>query len=144
MHSFEVIIIGATGRGYDIARQFGHTIIPNPALVDPSQRKEGLSDFVFENLVGYHLLNITFGKKQYDLQYWRDKTFEVDFVITERNAPILAIEVKSGRVKNIPSRDTLSEKGLDCPFLVVSHATMEHFFNTTSLDDIIAIGKKSE
>lgn len=125
-----------SGKAHRTKRSIPKWILPNPALVDPSQRKEGLSGFVFENLVGSHLLNITFGKKQYTLQYWRDKTSEVDFVMTERNVPVLAIEVKSGRVKNIPSQKMLAEKGLDCPLLIVSPDTMLQFFNTISLDEI--------
>lgn len=126
-----------SGKAHRTKRSIPKWILPNPALVDPSQRKEGLSGFVFENLVGSHLLNITFGKKQFELNYWRDKTSEVDFVVTERNVPILAIEVKSGRIKNIPSPDGLAAKGLDCKFLVVSPKNMDSFFKTTSLAEII-------
>lgn len=108
-----------SGKAHRTKRSIPKWIMPNPALVDSSQRKEGLSGFVFENLVGSHLLNITFGKKQYELHYWRDKTSEVDFVLAERNVPVLAIEVKSGRVKNIPSPDILAAKGLNCKFLAV-------------------------
>lgn len=41
-------------------------VMPNPGLVDPAVRQVGLSGFVFENLVGSHLLNLTFGKRQYE------------------------------------------------------------------------------
>lgn len=128
-----------SSRAHRTKRSIPKWIIPNPALVDQSQRKEGLSGFVFENLVGSHILNITFGKKQYELQYWRDKTMEIDFVLTERNIPILAIEVKSGRVKDIPSPEVRHGKGLHCPFLVVSRDNMATFFRTTSIEEIIGI-----
>lgn len=125
-----------SGKAHRTKRSIPKWIMPNPALVDPSQRKDGLTGFVFENLVGSHLLNIIFGKKQFELHYWRDKTSEVDFVLTERNIPILAIEVKSGRIKNIPSQKVLSAKGLDCKFLVISPSNTEQFFGTTSVEEL--------
>lgn len=114
-------------------------IIPNPALVDPALKMMGLKDFVFENLVGSHFLNLIFGSKTYQLQYWREDNQEVDFILTQNNEPILAIEVKSGRKKVKLSSISLKEKGIDCPFLVVSKENMEKILSTTTIQEILML-----
>jgi predicted AAA+ superfamily ATPase len=49
--------------------------------VDVSIKEERLKNFTFENLVGSHLLNICFGKNEYELQYWNEDGKEIDFVL---------------------------------------------------------------
>ncbi|MCK5095283.1 MAG: DUF4143 domain-containing protein, partial [Spirochaetes bacterium] len=54
-----------------------------------------------ESAVGAHLLN-TAQNTGMNIYYWRERNFEVDFVITMGNR-ILALEVKSGKTKtNVP------------------------------------------
>ncbi|MBQ3658375.1 MAG: ATP-binding protein [Bacteroidales bacterium] len=48
---------------------------------------------VFESAVGAHILNYAF-KERYEVNYWREGNFEVDFVLRKKNA-VAAIEVKS-------------------------------------------------
>lgn len=48
-----------------------------------------------ESSVGSHLMNYSLSER-YQLHYWRESNNEVDFVI-EKNAKVIAIEVKSGR-----------------------------------------------
>lgn len=109
-------------------------ILPNPGLVEPSVKKEGLKGFVFENLIGSHILNIIFGLKEYELQYWREEGKELDFIITHHNQPVVAFEVKSGRQRNIPEHDTLIQKGIDCPLKVISLKNAETFLQTTAME----------
>ena len=56
---------------------------------------------LFESAIGAHLLNGTFGK-DIDVFYWRELNKEVDFVLT-RGDRVIAIEVKSGQSRLIPS-----------------------------------------
>lgn len=114
-------------------------ILPNPGLIDIAVKKSGATGFVFENLVGSHLLNILFGQKRYELGYWREDKMEVDFVISSHNEPLLSLEVKSGRVKNVPSPERLKEKGLDCPFIVISQKNIDSFLQTSSVDEILKL-----
>lgn len=114
-------------------------ILPNPGLVESSVRNSGLNGFVFENLMGSHLLNITFGNKEYELQFWRENNLEVDFILTRFNEPVFAVEVKSGRVKSIPDAEKLKGKGIECPLKVVSQENAELFLSASSVDDILTI-----
>lgn len=52
----------------------------------------------FESSIGSHLANICF-KKGYELNYWRERADEVDFILKGRSGTI-AIEVKSNAEKN--------------------------------------------
>lgn len=52
----------------------------------------------FESSIGSHLVNICF-KKGYELNYWRERADEVDFILKGRSGTI-AIEVKSNAEKN--------------------------------------------
>lgn len=115
-------------------------VLPNPALVETSVRAEGPKNFTFENLVGAHLLNITFGKKNWEVTYWREKDDEIDYVLTNNKKAVLAIEVKSGRKKKLLSPNLLTKAGLvDCPALIVSPENREKFFLTISVEEILAI-----
>lgn len=109
-------------------------ILPNPGLVEESIKKEGLKGFVFENLVGSHLLNITFGENQYELMYWREENQEIDFVLTKQNTPLAAFEVKSGRKKRLPNAEDLKKRGLNCPLKVISQSNIEEFLQTTDVE----------
>ncbi len=112
-------------------------IIPNPGLVDASIRQAGATKFVFENMVGAHIANILFGRKDYELQYWREDKWEVDFIITHYNEPVLAIEVKSGRNKKMPNVGMLGKKGLSCPIILITQDNVESFLHAMSIDDIL-------
>jgi len=96
-------------------------LFPNPGLIHPSVFSDRSSDgFVFENLVGSHLLNISYGRKRYELKYFRDDGYEVDYIFCKDSEPLFAIEVKSGRVKKIPTSARLAASGIQCPFVVVT------------------------
>jgi predicted AAA+ superfamily ATPase len=124
-------------RTHRTKRSIPKWIIPNPALVGSSLRNAVSDGFVFENLVGSHILNIIFGHREHELQFWREDNLEVDFVITRLNEPIIAIEVKSGRVKNIPSAEKLKKVGLECPLKVISMHNIEAFLSTQSIEEIV-------
>ncbi|MBP9887900.1 MAG: ATP-binding protein [Leptospiraceae bacterium] len=110
-------------------------IIPNPALVDVSIKEERLKNFTFENLVGSHLLNITFGKNEYELQYWNENGKEIDFILCKRGVPQWAFEVKSGRSKKMLSLQTLKERGINCPYLLINQDNVEKFLRINTEKD---------
>jgi len=128
-----------SGKSHRTKKSIPKWILPNPALVDVSIRKEGLKNFTFENLVGSHLLNIIFGRKNWELMYWREKNEEIDFVLTFNNEPQLAIEVKSGRKKTPISKTLLDKAGLpDCQAMLVSQDNIEKFLSTLSIEEIMS------
>lgn len=114
-------------------------IIPNPALVDVSIKEERLKNFTFENLVGSHLLNITFGKNEYELQYWNENGKEIDFILCKRGVPLWAFEVKSGRSKKVISSETLREIGIKCPYLLINQINIEKFLKINQEKDFARI-----
>lgn len=111
-------------------------ILPNPALVETSL-KQKVDGFVFENIVASHLLNICFGQRRYSLKYWREDSWELDFILCKNNLAKLAIEVKSGRVKKIPSAKKLKDKGIHCPLLVISQENILEILKYLSIDELI-------
>jgi len=114
-------------------------IIPNPGLVEQSIKQAGPKDFVFENIVGSHIINILFGHKDYELQFWREDKWEVDFIITNYNEPVLAIEVKSGRNKKIAGLDMLKKRGISCPVILISQDNVLNLLQSTSIKEILSI-----
>ncbi len=122
---------------HQVKRSRPKWIIPNPALVDSAVSKEGLRGFVFENLVGSHLANLLYGRQKHTLNYWREDPYEMDFIITDENVPLLAIEVKSGRVKRLPSKETLKQCGLDCPMLVIDQKNVRDFLRTKQIENAL-------
>jgi hypothetical protein len=112
-------------------------ILPNPGLVDAAVKKEGLTGFVFENLVGSHLANVIYGKREYEMMYWREGSEEIDFILTRRQEPIAAFEVKSGRPKNLPDETFLIKKGIAAPLKLISPRNLEDFLLTTSVEEMI-------
>ncbi|MBI4404536.1 MAG: DUF4143 domain-containing protein [Deltaproteobacteria bacterium] len=96
--------------------------------------------FVFEDIVGSHLLNLMFGRRRYQLHYYRERDKEIDFVVTENHEPRLALEVKSGRVKDIGSETFLSEAGIHCPLALVSRENISRFLVQTDIEDILRLG----
>lgn len=114
-------------------------IIPNPGLVEQSVKQFGPKGFVFENIVGSHIINILFGHKDYELQFWREDKWEVDFIITHYNEPVLAIEVKSGRNKKIAGLEMMKKKGISCPVMLVSQDTILNLLQSTSIEEILAM-----
>jgi predicted AAA+ superfamily ATPase len=127
-------------RPHRTKRSIPKWIVTNPGLVAAPVKHVGLQGFVFENLIGSHILNLLFGRKDYRLQFWRDNSFEVDFILTRDNEPLAAIEVKSGRVKNIPDRQVLANRGIACPLSVVSRDNAEAFLRTTTLEEVLQEG----
>lgn len=117
-------------------------ILPNPALVDPDISAKGNREFIFENLVGSHLANLIFGRQKYSLQYWREDNQEIDFILCRDGQATLAIEAKSGRLKRIPTSETLTKRGIKCPLLVVHPGNLEKFLFTTSMDAIEELQKQ--
>lgn len=111
-------------------------IFPNPALV--SVQESINRGFLIENLVGAHLLNITYGSPRFQLSYWREASNEIDFVMLNNFDPILCIEVKSNREQKIPSATILEKAGLNCPTGVVNQGNLESFLLTTTLDEVMA------
>lgn len=112
-------------------------IIPNPALVDASVREDGLSGFVFENLIGSHLANLLFGDRRHSLHYWREDDHEIDFVLARDQKALLCIEVKSGRRERVTSVEILRKNGIEAPVIVISKENFERFLSATSIQEII-------
>lgn len=114
-------------------------LFPNPGLITAPVRTEGLKNFTFENLVGSHVLNITFGRHDWDLTYWREKTDEIDFILTHRHEPVLAIEVKSGRKRPSLPPATRRKAGLaNTPFLVISQENIPDFLAQLAPETMLA------
>ncbi len=111
-------------------------IIPNTALIDPGVLAQGFKEFVFENVVGAHLVNLTYGSVRYKIYYWREGSLEIDFIITEWEKPILAIEVKSGNTKKIKDIH-IKSVGFECPFLVVHQNNVERFLLTAEVSQLL-------
>ncbi|MBI4925808.1 MAG: DUF4143 domain-containing protein [Bdellovibrio sp.] len=123
---------------HQVKRSRPKWIIPNPALVDSSISKEGLRGFVFENLVGSHLANLLYGRQKFTLNYWREDPYEMDFVITDDGMPLLVIEVKSGRIKQLPSKEILKQHGLNCPMLVIDQKNIRDFLRTKQVEGVLS------
>lgn len=114
-------------------------IFPNPALVDISIKEEGLKNFTFENLVGSHLLNILFGRWEFDLNYWNENGKEIDYIVCRRGMPVLALEVKSGRKRQGLSEKAYKELGLECPYLVIHLENIHTFLRSNSISQILGL-----
>ena len=104
-------------------------VLPNQALIEVNERKNAKSGFVFENLIGGHLLNLIYGKSEYELQYYRENKKEVDFILVKSGEPLFAIEVKSARRA---SRFVWEE----CPVFEVDLQNIEIFLDVDSLNNI--------
>ena len=111
-------------------------VFPNCGLIHPSVKTDSSSGFVFENLVGSHLLNITYGRKRYELRYFRDDGYEVDFVLCKDGEPKFAVEVKSGRIKKIPTAAKLKSSGINCPLRVISPQNIAEFLDILDPDKL--------
>lgn len=114
-------------------------IFPNPALISQGERSGGAKDFVFENIIGAHLLNLTFGRPLWQVHYWRERDHEIDYILTFEDRPMLAIETKSGRKR--PEIDKAIRKiaGIgDCPCFTVNQTNVEKFLSRTNLEKISA------
>ena len=96
---------------------------------------------IAESSVGTHLLNLTRGTTAH-IYYWRHRNQEVDFIL-EANKQIVAIEVKSGRQKTLPSGmngflQAFKNAGHIRPLLVGSSGIPFETFLSMSLDDILS------
>jgi predicted AAA+ superfamily ATPase len=112
-------------------------LFPNPALVSPGERSAGARDFVFENLVGAHLLNLNLGRPLWQLHYWRERDYEIDFILTCEDKPVVAIEAKSGRKRPEISAALRKTIGIwNCPLITVTAQNAATFLSRTALDQI--------
>jgi predicted AAA+ superfamily ATPase len=126
-----------SGKSHRTKKSIPKWILPNPALVDPEVRREGLSGFVLENLVGSHLLNLTFGDSRYRLRYWREDNREIDYILVHNNEPILAVEVKSGRNKGSAELNAFSKTYPKCKTQIVTRDILQNWISSTSLDELL-------
>ncbi len=115
-------------------------IFPNPGLVSVQDSKSVNRGFLIENLVGGHLLNITYGSPRFQLAYWREDGNEVDFVMLDNFEPIFCMEVKSNRDKKVPTSSILTKAGLTCPLKVVNATSLEAFLLSTSIEEALEAG----
>jgi uncharacterized protein len=100
-------------------------VLWNNALVNALSTKtfsESMNDTVWwgrlvENAVGAYLCN-GLNSVEYDVTYWRDGNYEVDFVVT-RGRNIWAIEVKSGRSGKTPGLTRFRNRYPDARALLV-------------------------
>ncbi len=118
-------------------------IIANPGLVAAAVKHGDEQGFVFENLVGSHLLNVLFGQKEYQLQFWREEPSEIDFILVRDNEPIAAFEVKSGRMKRKPTMQALQASGITCPLRVISRENAEDFLQTSTIAEVLQQGAQT-
>jgi len=114
-------------------------IFPNVALVDVPADGSHNSGFVFENLIGSHILNITYGESKFELKYWREGDDEIDYVLTFDQRPLFAIEVKSGRKRGAKINQLLKQAKLACPAGIVSSTNVEAFLQTGTIEEIVKI-----
>lgn len=114
-------------------------VFPNQALIEPDERKNAKAGFVFENLVGGHLLNLIYGQHQMELQYWREGKDEVDFVLTEFQNPILGFEVKSGKGQR------KAKSGFEfCPVAEINPDNIKEFLMTLSIEEVMEFSDRSK
>jgi predicted AAA+ superfamily ATPase len=116
-------------------------ILPNPALVDQKIDRCGKQrGFLIENLVGGHLLNLSYGFPRAELKYWRENNQEIDYILTDGEEPLFALEVKSGRKTAVADQGLLAAKaGIPgVPFFTVTSNTLATFLTTTSIREILA------
>jgi predicted AAA+ superfamily ATPase len=116
-------------------------IFPNPALVSPMKNMGSDRGFLIENVVGAHLLNLMYGLSRFQLLYWRDGDYEIDFVVQDTLEPIFSLEVKSNRSKKIPTESVLKKAGLHCPVGIVNDENVEDFLLTTSLKEAFDVAR---
>lgn len=77
-----------------------------------------------ESAVGAYLINCAI-EQGFKVFYWRDRNQEVDFVISRGNK-LLAIEVKSGRSKEVfPGLESFAKTAKGCKKLLVGQGGME-------------------
>lgn len=70
-----------------------------------AQGDGGRWGWLVENAVGAHLLNQLM-PSEFDVRYWRDGNYEVDYVVT-RGVQTWALEVKSGRSVKLSGMDAI-------------------------------------
>jgi len=117
-------------------------IFPNSALLIHTKATDEEWGFLVENLVGGHILNISYGLPRVELMYWRDGDYEIDFVIEQNSEALFALEVKSNRSKKMPSSAMLEKAGLRCPIGIVNEENLESFLLTTSIEEAIGVASR--
>lgn len=84
-----------------------------------------------ESAVGAHLINQA-RVEGFDLSYWRDGNFEVDFVIS-LGKKVLGIEVKSGRRGKVSGINAFSKKFPKAKTMLVDGEGLEKFLLTSAV-----------
>ncbi len=84
-----------------------------------------------ESAVGAHLINQA-RVEGFELSYWRDGNFEVDFVITF-GKKVLGMEVKSGRRGKVSGLNAFSIRFPKAKTMLVDGDNLEKFFMTSSI-----------
>lgn len=80
----------------------------SPLSMDESRKQPEVWGRWFESAIGTHLLNhaLTDG---YELKYWREANHEVDFIL-QKGKKVVALEVKSGKVRSTTGMDVFTKK----------------------------------
>ncbi len=73
----------------------------NERTIDATFSAPAIKGRLVESAIGAHLVNGSVGKS-FEIFYWRENNQEVDFVI-KSGAALIAIEVKSGHKRTLPS-----------------------------------------
>lgn len=92
-----------------------------------------------ESAVGAHLLNQSIGT-DYKVEYWKEGSFEVDFVVSIAKK-VVAIEVKSGSKKeNLPGMSEIRKRHKIHNSLIIGHGglPLDQLFKMT-LEDLFKI-----
>lgn len=76
--------------------------------MDESRKQPEIWGRWFESAIGTHLLNhsLTDG---YKLNYWREANHEIDFIL-QKGKKVVALEVKSGKVRSTTGMDVFAKK----------------------------------
>lgn len=108
-------------------------ISPSSPSVDPAMRGQ-----IVESTVGSHLWSITTGRPA-KVMYWREGTYEVDFVLALPRKTVL-VEVKSGGLRGaFRGAEQFRTAHGNAPLIVVGAEGMSlERFLSSSLDDLLS------
>ena len=134
-----VPIFKFSGKAHRTKRSLPKWIFPNSALLSGISHSLENRGFLVENAVGGHILNLTYGSSRFELLYWREGNYEIDFVLQDNSEAVCAIEVKSNRSKKLPSEALLKKAGLHCPVGVVNEDNFERFLLASSLNEALSV-----
>ena len=105
----------------------------NPADVDSEPDWQGR---IFEAAVGAALATVSGGK----LYYWRDGKYEVDYVLC-LDRKVFAIEVKSGRRRNMNGLVTFCKHYPDSFPVIIDRDNVETLLRATDVGELFREGK---